>query len=133
VEDDQYFNQLLEMYVREICNSSSYPSFDFEVRTYLNAHDFIVHMDKSVDILLLDYYLYNAASDVQLNGFQVLSMLKRRQPYCKVILLSSLSDPEKLDGLRQKGIHAHVDKNFHTTSRVGMILQETVHSYAASA
>lgn len=133
VEDDPYFNRLLEMYVREICSPELFPAFEFEVRSYISAHDFIAHIEQAIDILILDYYLYDASAEEQMDGYQILSFLKPKQPSCKVILLSSLSDSDILDGIRRAGIHAHVDKNFHTTSRVGMILQETMNNYAASA
>jgi len=131
VEDDKYYNMILTKYIRSICSKSFYPHFEFTIQSFENAHDFIEKFDKSVDIILLDYYLFNQDEDEQLNGGDVLSIIKSYHPECKVILLSSLTDASKIAEMSIQGLHAHVDKNISSRNRIGAILQKTLEGYPA--
>ena len=133
VEDDKYYNNVLTKYISTICSKSFFPGIEFRIVSYQSGHDFLEHIDEKTDILLLDYYLFNADELEQINGEDVLRVVKQYLPGCKVILLSALTDPFKLQKLHSEGILAHVDKNVSSTNRVGAILQQTISEYHAHA
>lgn len=126
VEDDPYYNKLLTKYVRTVCSSNFYPEFDFEIKTYLSAHDCIEELDNDMNILILDYFLFNSEEDEILNGYDVLNEAKKYCPDCKIILLSALRSKSKILELMEEGLYAYIDKNVNSRDRVGAILQRAM-------
>lgn len=133
VEDDVYYNRVLTKYIKTICSRDFFPELSFSITSFENAHDFVERMDDSMDILLLDYYLYNADEFEQINGADVLKIVRKNAPECKVILLTALTDPDTLQELHGHGLLAHVDKNVNSTNRVGAILQHELHQHYTQA
>lgn len=129
VEDDIYYNRVLTKYIQTVCSRSFFPGLSFVISSYNNGHDFVEKFDESTDILLLDYYLYNADEFEQINGADILKIVRKNAPECKVILLTALTDPEALKELHSHGLLAHVDKNISSTNRVGAILQNTINQH----
>lgn len=123
VEDDIFFNKSLEKYVQSVCNSSAYSSFDFEIKTYLTAHDCLRELEKDTSIMFLDYYLINMYKRTILSGADVLNRVKKTCPGCKVIMVSSLSNIQTAIELMRRGIYEFVTKNRNSHERVGEVLE----------
>lgn len=133
VEDNKYYNVLLTKYVNTICSSSFYPEFNFEVHSYASAHDCIPELDTELDLLLLDYYLFNEEEIDELSGSDVLSEAKNHCPKCKVIMVSSLTSRTKIMELMKEGLYAYIDKNVNSRDRIGSILQRALNEERLSA
>jgi len=123
VEDNPYYNRRLTKYVGTICSSDFFQDYDFEISSYSSAHECIEEMQEDVDILLLDYFLFNEDEDDVLTGADVLNETRRFAPDCKVIVLSGLKSPSRILQLKRDGIYAFVDKNVSSINRVGALLQ----------
>ncbi len=123
VEDDPYYNRLLNKYVQTICGGSFYPELLFEIKSFLSAHECIEQLEDDLNILVLDYFLFNKEEEDVLSGIDVLKAVKKHSPDCKIIVVSALKSPSKILRLHQEGIDAYIDKNINSKNRIGAILQ----------
>ena len=57
VEDDPYYNKILNRYLNKLAKSHRYSDYKFDIKTYTNAKQAIKELDESVNIALIDYYL----------------------------------------------------------------------------
>lgn len=126
VEDDFFYNRTLSKYISSICNSQTYPNATFEIKSFTTAHDAISELDDDLDIMVLDYYLFNPDSDEKLNGEDVLDTVNKHCDNCKVIMISAQKDAATAIQLLKKGIHEYVDKNVSSSNRLGSIIQKVV-------
>lgn len=133
VEDNKYYNVLLTKYVNTICSTSFFPEFEFEVKSYFSAHDCITELDENLDVLLLDYYLFNDEEIDELTGSDVLAEAKKHCPHCKIIMVSSLTSRSKIMELMKEGLYAYVDKNVNSRDRIGSVLQKFLNDHRLSA
>lgn len=123
VEDNQYYNRLLTKYVNTICSGSFSREFEFNIISFLSAHDAIEQMDDDWNIIVLDYFLFNSEEDDILSGADVMKELSIHCPECKVIIVSGMKNQSKIVKLKESGIYAYVDKNVSSLNRVGSLLQ----------
>lgn len=128
VEDDIYYNKLLNKYISTVCNHQLYPHYHFDVKTYLNAHDAIEELEDDTNIFILDYYLQNSDEDEQLTGLDMVEHINENCFNPKIIMLSSQSSPGVTSLLFSKGIYQYVDKNNNTKNRVGSIVHHLISS-----
>lgn len=126
VEDDVYYNKLLTKYVHTICSGSFYPDLTFDVKSYYSAHECIEELENDLDIILLDYFLFNKDEDEVLNGADVLGEVKKHCNDCKVIMMSTLKSAGKAAELISQGLYAYVDKNINSKDRIGAVLQQAI-------
>lgn len=126
VEDDIFFNRTLKKYIETICNPSIYTDMEFEINTFQTADSAIQQLEDDLDLMVLDYHLYDPESDENLNGEDVLAAVNKHCPNCKVILLSGNTGPEKVFRMKMNGIHEFVDKNLSSKNRLGAIIQRTI-------
>jgi len=126
VEDDSYYNKVLTKYVTTICNPAVYPSFDFEIKSFSNAHDCIGELEDDTTIMILDYYLVNDEETDVLNGADVLAEVNKHCANCKVIMVSSLKNAHIATELVKQGIYEYVDKNVNSRDRIGAVLQRAL-------
>lgn len=126
VEDDVYQNKALTKYVQTVCNSHVYPSLQFDITSYTNAHDCIEEIDEDVDIMLLDYYLINLEETDILTGGDVVDIVRKFCQDCEIIMISSQDDDAITDDLKAKGITEYVDKNLNSINRIGAVLQDII-------
>lgn len=124
VEDDLYYNKVLTKYVKTVFNSCLLHKDDFEIRSYLNAHECIENLEDDTNIMILDYYLINENEKEELSGADVLKEVKKHCPQCKVIVISAQTEPNIAVELMKQGIYEYVDKNTSTGNRVGNIIQK---------
>ncbi|MEO9534399.1 MAG: response regulator [Crocinitomicaceae bacterium] len=126
VEDDFFYNRTLSKYINSICNSQVYPDAEFEIKSFTTAHDAIHELEDDLNIMVLDYYLFNPESDEKLNGEDVLDAVNKHCDDCKVIMISAQKDASTAIELLKKGIYEYIDKNINSSNRLGSIIQKAV-------
>ena len=126
VEDDLYYNKALTKYIQTICNTSVYPEFNFEVLSYLNAHDCIEELDDETNIMVLDYYLINKDEDDVLTGADIVKEANEHCDDCHIIMISAQESPHNTSELIKMGIFDYVDKNVNSKNRLGAVLQRLI-------
>ena len=126
VEDDVYYNKTLNRYVQNICNSQVYPDHHFEIKSFFTAHDCIEELEDDLDIMILDYFLFNETEEDVLTGSDVLEVVKTHCPNCKVIVASAQQSTHITNMLVEKGIFEYIDKNINSQNRIGAILQKAI-------
>ncbi len=126
VEDDFFYNRTLSKYIKTICNSRTYPNAEFEIKSFTTAHDAIHELEDDLDIMVLDYYLFDPESDEKLTGEDVLDEVNLHCKDCKVIMISAQKDATTAIQLLKKGIHEYIDKNINSNNRLGSIIQKVV-------
>ncbi|MFN3916618.1 MAG: response regulator [Flavobacteriales bacterium] len=131
VEDDYYYNKVLTKYISNVCRSA-YPSYQFEIKSHLTAHECIEELEDDTNIMLLDYYFVNPEDDEELNGEDVLREVQKHCPNCKVIMMSAMQDSHRAVELMRKGVFEYIDKNVNTHDRIGAILQKALNSQLKS-
>lgn len=126
VEDDLYYNKALTKYLETICNSSVYPEFDFEIKSYLNAHECIEELDDETNIMVLDYYLINKEESDVLTGADIVKEANKHCDNCKIIMISAQESPHNTSELMRLGIYDYVDKNVNSKNRLGAVMQRLI-------
>ncbi|MEX2485271.1 MAG: response regulator [Brumimicrobium sp.] len=126
VEDDLYYNKALTKYIQTICNTSVYPEFNFEILSYLNAHDCIEELDDETNIMVLDYYLINKDEDDVLTGADIVKEANEHCDDCHIIMISAQESPHNTSELLKMGIFDYVDKNVNSKNRLGAVLQRLI-------
>lgn len=130
VEDDKYFNKVLTRYLENVCNSYTYPGLVFDIVSYFDAHSCIEELDSKIDILILDFYLYNESEGETLTALDILNEIGTELIDCKIILVSTQEDNSIKKQLFNAGIYAYVDKNVSTSNRVGAVVQQILKNVA---
>jgi CheY-like chemotaxis protein len=88
VEDNEYYNHLLTSGLKvHIASLPCADSVHFEINSYTSAHDALVNITKSTDIVFLDYYLGD-----MFTGLDILRKIKKANPQCKVVMLSQVKN-----------------------------------------
>jgi two-component system response regulator AtoC len=104
VEDNEWYNKLL------VYTLSLNP--DFEIKSFLNAHDFLNSLNESPDIVTLDYRLPD------LSGLEVLKKIHRENPDIRVILISEQEDIDMVVKLLKMGAYDYITKSSDIRERL---------------
>lgn len=126
VEDDVYYNKALTKYIHTVCNASIYPDFDFDIISYLNAHECIEELDDATNIMVLDYYLINKDEADVLTGADIVREANENCDDCHIIMLSAQESSHNTSELMKMGIYDYVDKNVSSKNRLGAVLQRLI-------
>ncbi len=126
VEDNLYYNKALTKYLNTLCNTSVYPQFEFEIKSYLNAHDCIENLEDDTNIMVLDYYLVNEDEPDILTGADIVKVAKKHCPNCKIIMVSSQQNSHRTSELMRQGVYEYIDKTVNSKDRLGSILQHLI-------
>lgn len=126
VEDDLYYNKALTKYLQSICNSSVYPEFNFEIKSYTNAHDCIEELDDDTSIMVLDYYLINEEETDVLSGADIVKEANEHCSNCEIIMISAQESPHNTSELLRLGVYDYVDKNVNSKNRLGAVIQRLI-------
>jgi len=97
VEDNEWYNKLL------VYTLSLNP--DYEVKSFLNAHDFLGCLSEAPDIVTLDYRLPD------LSGLEVLKRIRQENENIHVILISEQEDIEMVVTLLKMGAYDYITKS----------------------
>ena len=128
VEDNLYYNKALNKYLQTIFNSSVYPQFTFEIKSYLNAHDCIEELDNDTNIMILDYHLVNPDEPDILTGSDIVKDAKKHCPKCEIIMVSSQQNAHVTSELMKQGVYDYIDKTINTKNRIGSVVQRIISS-----
>ncbi|HAX93582.1 MAG TPA: regulator [Bacteroidales bacterium] len=97
VEDNEWYNKLLAYTL------SLNP--DYEVKSFLNARDFLANLGEAPDIVTLDYRLPD------LSGLEVLKRIRQENENIRVILISEQEDIEMVVTLLRMGAYDYITKS----------------------
>ncbi len=97
VEDNEWYNKLLAYTL------SLNP--DYEVKSFLNARDFLANLGEAPDIVTLDYRLPD------LSGLEVLKRIRQENENIRVILVSEQEDIEMVVTLLRMGAYDYITKS----------------------
>ncbi|MBN2665404.1 MAG: sigma-54-dependent Fis family transcriptional regulator [Bacteroidales bacterium] len=97
VEDNEWYNKLL------VYTLSLNP--DYEVKSFLNARDFLANLGEAPDIVTLDYRLPD------LSGLEVLKRIRQENENIRVILISEQEDIEMVVTLLRMGAYDYITKS----------------------
>ncbi|CAG5076394.1 response regulator [Parvicella tangerina] len=131
VEDDLYYNKALTKYVGTICNPKVYPGINFDIQSYFTAHDCIENLEPDVDLMLLDFYLINDEEYDIIYGDEVVEVVNKYCPNCKIIMVSEQGSTHLTAQMLRNGIYDYIDKNTNSKNRIGSVIQKLVKDAAA--
>lgn len=97
VEDNEWYNKLL------VYTLSLNP--DYEVKSFLNARDFLANLGEAPDIVTLDYRLPD------LSGLEVLKRIRQENENIRVILISEQEDIALVVTLLKMGAYDYITKS----------------------
>lgn len=130
VEDDKYFNLAMTKYLQTLCNHHTYPGLAFTIVSYLDAHSCIEQLDNDMDILILDYFLYNEEENETLTALDIINSLGEQLSNCKILIVSSQQSAQTTVQLMKSGIYDYVDKTVSTKNRIGAVVQKILKEVA---
>lgn len=128
LEDHYYSNRIIAKYVNNILADQLPPQRPFELLTFKSGTECILNLPKDLDIAILDYYLTHDDSDtsVNLNGFEIMKYILRLSPYCKIIMVSALRNPEIVSEIKKEGVFAYIDKHVESHEEVGKAVRAAI-------
>lgn len=126
VEDNLYYNKTLVKYLNTLCNSSVYPKLEFEIKSYLNAHDCIEELEDDTNIMVLDYFLINEDEPEVLTGADIVRVANKHCDNCKIIMVSSQQNSHRTSELMRQGVYDYIDKTVNSKNRLGAIMQRLI-------
>jgi two-component system response regulator AtoC len=104
VEDNEWYNKLL------VYTLSLNP--DYEVKSFLNAHDLLSSLEEMPDIVTLDYRLPD------LSGLEVLNRIRKENSGIRVILISEQEDIDMVVKLLKMGAYDYITKSSDIKERL---------------
>ncbi len=125
VEDDLFFRNSVERYLKNLCQRKETPKLIFEISSYAEAENAIMALENQLDIMILDYN-FGTAGGEQLTGEDVLFAVQHECQHCEVILMSGQRDPELIERMKQKGISKFIDKNESNIEVFGKIINQSI-------
>jgi response regulator of citrate/malate metabolism len=128
VEDNLYHNKALIKYINTLFNSNTYPKLNFEIKSYLTAHDCIEELDDNTDIMVLDYYLINKDESDVLTGLDVVRAVNKNCSDCKVLVASTQQNSFVTSELMKLGVYDYIDTTVNTKNRIGSVLQHLINT-----
>ena len=84
VEDDIYFNKVVERYLLKIGFKNQY---DMEIVCFYNGQDCINELGQNPDLVILDFYL-DSNNDITCTGYDVLQKIKAENIDTMVVIMS---------------------------------------------
>jgi len=116
VEDDVYYNRLFEMYVNGLKGFKECEDLEFLVCSFTSGKKVIEFLETVVfDIVILDYYLQNDATEDPVNGDKVLEALMKKNSDCKVVVVSEQDDIKTTVEMLQLGAYDYISKGAFST------------------
>ena len=104
VEDNEWYNKLL------VYTLSLNP--DYEVKSFLNARDFLNSLNEAPDIVTLDYRLPD------LSGLEVLERIRKENYGIRVILISEQEEIDMVVKLLKMGAYDYITKSSDIKERL---------------
>jgi response regulator of citrate/malate metabolism len=111
VEDDYIYNKLATLITEEIVNTYNCPDLNFEVASYLSAEECLRNLHKQPKIVLMDYFFEVDGSNNISTAVDVISKMKRQCNSCEIIMVSSLSELNRIVELIEMGVHHFKDQD----------------------
>ncbi len=128
VEDNLYHNKALLKYLNTLFNSNTYPKLNFEIKSYLTAHECIEELDDDTGIMVLDYYLINKDEADVLTGLDVVRVVNKNCYDCKILIASTQQNSFVTSELMKLGVYDYIDTTVNTKNRIGSVLQHLVNT-----
>lgn len=128
LEDHYYSNKILSKYVSKQLESHLPANMTYQVHSYKSGTECILNIHKGLRVAVLDYYLTHDVGDqsVLINGHEIMRFIQRVNPNCKIIMVSSLRNPEIVDQIKQDGAFAYIDKHVQTHEQIGIALEQAI-------
>lgn len=128
LEDHYYSNKILSKYVSQVLEEQLPNSFSYQVSSFKSGTECILNINKSLDVAILDYYLTNDVGDesVLINGHEIMHFIQRVNPTCKIIMVSSLRNPEVVHQIKEDGVFAYIDKHVQTHEHIGAAVAQAI-------
>lgn len=90
VDDDEYFNNILQSYLRKIGEEES---IHIQCSGFLNGNECLKKLKERPDFVILDFYL-DENNDITLTGYDVLEKIKKYNADIQVIVVSQIHEWE---------------------------------------
>ncbi len=127
VEDDLFFNKSLTKYAETICQPEQLRGLRFEIKSFFNADDAINELADDLDIMVLDYHLFDPYGEDELNGADVFKAVREHCSNCTVIMISDQAQNLIKERRIPEGIDLFINKDINSKNRLGAILQTIFH------
>lgn len=118
VDDDEIFQIMLSEYLRA--------RFDYQIECFASGEDFLPHLHKRPDIVLLDHNLLLES------GLDILKRIKGQYPSIQVLAVSGQDNLSITMEIMQNGAFSYVAKSENTFEEISeKILEMREHAEAA--
>ncbi|MBL6447294.1 response regulator [Fulvivirga sp. 29W222] len=125
VEDDQYYAETLKAYIQNhLVKAGS--NITFDIKHYSSAEECINGLEKSIDIIILDYNLENTSMHLHYSGEELLNIINGFCRDCQVIIVSGQKDQDVAIELFRIGIYEYIEKDNDTLIRLSSTLKRAI-------
>lgn len=103
VDDSEIITEMIKKYLES--------QGTYDIKTFKTGEDMVQYLDMYPDVILLDYHLSDESSKNNMDGEDVLKVMKKQGIDCKVVLISGYTDEKKAEELSVLGVVDFVDKH----------------------
>ena len=126
VEDDYIYNKLATLITEEVVTTYNCPDLNFEIQAFTSAQECLQHLHKQPKIVLMDYFFeINGTNNIS-TAVDLLGKMKKDCNDCEIIIVSSLTELNKIVELIEMGVHHFILKDHDSLSRLRFTLRNVV-------
>ncbi len=124
VDDSDFFNSVISRHVEQTLEKLNiHEQIDYTLHSFLNARDFMRNYPEQYDILLLDYYLGD--------GYTGMDIIEVLEPYKNNIVIAIISQQKNLQTSRitvSKGATTFIKKDRELLESTSLFVEDMVHA-----
>ncbi len=125
IEDDIYYTELLSRHIaNHLIREESGLAYD--IQTYRSAQECLEHLEKDVDIIVMDYYLENDQGDIPFPGTDLLQAIQNYCPAARTVVMSADDTVELPIQLFDQGIYEFIVKDKQATEKLSAALRKMI-------
>lgn len=126
VEDDYIYNKLATLITEEVVNTYNCPDLNFEVLSFTSAQESVRHLEKEPKIVLLDYFFEITGNNNISTALDMLGTMKQKCNDCEIIIVSALTELNKIVELIEMGVHHFILKDQDSLNRLRFTLRNVI-------
>lgn len=126
VEDDYIYNKLATLITEEVINTYNCPDLNFEIRSFTSAQECVRHLEEKPKVMLMDYFFEINGSNNISTAIELLSKMRQECDDCEIIIISALTELNKIVELIEMGVHHFIIKDHDSLNRLRFTLKSVI-------
>jgi len=123
IEDDPYFDRLLEQSIDSISRDKLFSDCEFITKRFSTGFEALLEINDTIDILIIDLVLPKSKNGKHIQGLDILRELEQLNRKCDVIVISGETSIERVSVFLDNRVKGFVEKDEKMISRLTHLIQ----------